>query len=135
MNLTALRYFVAVVEAGSIREASEGLHVAQSAVSRQIQTLEHSFGTPLLTRMARGVEPTLAGQVLLRHARDGLAAIAQARDDITALQGLRKGEVRIATIEPFATEVLADLLVRFRRRYPVKLCSTYGSATPGRYSV
>ena len=58
-----------------MREASEGLHVAQSAISRQIQMLERSLGMPLLTRLARGVEPTLAGQVLLRHARDGLAAI------------------------------------------------------------
>ncbi|MCK9908739.1 LysR family transcriptional regulator [Microbacteriaceae bacterium K1510] len=118
MNLTALRYFVAVVEAGSIREAAESLHVAQSALSRQIQNLEEAFGAPLLSRLPRGVEPTMAGKTLLRHARESLASMALAQDEIAALQGLRKGEVRIATIEPFASEILAALIARFQIRHP-----------------
>ena len=118
MNLEALRYFVAVVEAGSIREAAEGLHVAQSALSRQIQNLEQAFGAPLLSRLPRGVEPTDAGRIFLRRARDGLAAVELARDEIAALRGLEAGEVRIATIEPFADQLLPALIGRFRQRHP-----------------
>ncbi|SEP84454.1 DNA-binding transcriptional regulator, LysR family [Faunimonas pinastri] len=118
MNLEALRYFVAVAEAGSIREAAENLHVAQSALSRQIQNLEQAFGAPLLSRLPRGVETTPAGRIFLRRARDSLAAVALARDEIAALQGLSTGEVRIASIEPFADDLLPDLITRFREKHP-----------------
>ncbi|MFG1186848.1 LysR family transcriptional regulator [Xanthobacter aminoxidans] len=117
MNLTSLRYFVAVVEAGSMREAAEGLHVAQSALSRQIQNLEQAFGAPLLSRLPRGIAPTMAGRVLLRHARDTLSAVALAHDEIAALQGLRRGEIRIATIDPLAEDILPGLITRFQARH------------------
>jgi len=50
-----LRYFTAVARHGSIREAADDLHVAQSALSRQIHKLEQALGVPLLQRHARGV--------------------------------------------------------------------------------
>jgi DNA-binding transcriptional LysR family regulator len=50
MNRTTLRYFVTVVQLGSIRQAAEQLNVAQSAISRQIMRLEEDLGVPLLDR-------------------------------------------------------------------------------------
>lgn len=118
VNFDALRYFVAVAEAGSIREAAENLHIAQSALSRQIQNIEAEYSTQLFSRLPRGVALTDAGQVFLRRARDCLAAMTAARDDISALHGLDVGEVRIASIEPLAAEIIPDLISKFHRRHP-----------------
>lgn len=118
MNLDTLRYFIAVMEAGSFREAAESLHVAQSALSRQIQSLERSLGTQLLSRLPRGVEPTAAGRIFLRSAKDTLANLTLARDEISALQSLNRGEVQIASIEPFADQILPDLITSFQKSHP-----------------
>src|SRR5882757_742135 len=74
MELRHLRYFVAVAEAGSLTvAAAQRLHTAQPSLSRQIRDLEHEVGVQLLTRSARGIELTAAGQAFLEHARLVLA--------------------------------------------------------------
>lgn len=118
MNLNALRNFIAVVEAGSMREAADNLHIAQSALSRQILALERDFGAALLVRLPRGVEPTLAGRVVLRQARLTLDQLQDAREEIAAFDGLRKGRIRLAAIEPFASGPLAVGIARFRATFP-----------------
>lgn len=82
MELRHLRYFVAVVEEGSLTVAAERrLHTAQPSLSRQIRDLEYEVGVPLLTRSGRGVELTAAGQAFLDHAR---LALAQAEAAVEA---------------------------------------------------
>src|SRR5580693_3661775 len=79
MELRHLRYFVAVAEEGSLTTAAEQrLHTAQPSLSRQIRDLEREVGVPLLTRSARGVELTAAGQVFLDHARLALVQVEAA---------------------------------------------------------
>jgi LysR family hca operon transcriptional activator len=74
MELRHLRYFIAVAEAGSMTVAAEHrLHTAQPSLSRQIRDLEQEVGVPLLTRGARGIALTAAGQAFLEHARLALA--------------------------------------------------------------
>jgi LysR family transcriptional regulator, hca operon transcriptional activator len=81
MELRHLRYFVAVVEAGSLTEAAETkLHTSQPSLSRQIRDLEYQVGTELLTRSAVGVVPTAAGRAFLDHARLALAQVDAARE-------------------------------------------------------
>jgi LysR family hca operon transcriptional activator len=81
MELRHLRYFVAVVEAGSLTEAAEKkLHTSQPSLSRQIRDLEYQVGTELLTRTASGVTPTAAGRAFLDHARLALAQVDAARE-------------------------------------------------------
>jgi DNA-binding transcriptional LysR family regulator len=118
MNLNALRNFVAIVEAGSIREAADNLHIAQSALSRQVLGLEREFGAPLLSRLPRGVEPTAAGRIVLRHARLTFDQIRSAREEVSAFEGLRTGLIRLAAIEPFANGPLPDCITRFQASYP-----------------
>ena len=84
MELRHLRYFVAVVEEGSLTTAAERrLHTSQPSLSRQIRDLEYQVGTELLSRSASGVELTAAGKAFLDHARLALmqvdAAIEAAR--------------------------------------------------------
>jgi len=84
MELRHLRYFVAVVQEGSLTTAAERrLHTSQPSLSRQIRDLEDEVGTQLLSRSVHGVELTAAGKAFLEHARLALmqadAAVEAAR--------------------------------------------------------
>lgn len=114
---TALRYFLEVVRSGSLAEASARLHVAASAISRQIHGLEEALGITLFERQPRGMVPTAAGEILAAYARRSAMEAERAIEDIEALQGLRLGSVRIATTEGFSRHVLPLLIVEFRKRF------------------
>jgi LysR family transcriptional regulator, hca operon transcriptional activator len=76
MELRHLKYFVAVVEEGSLTTAAERrLHTSQPSLSRQIRDLEYQVGAELLSRSAHGVELTTAGKAFLDHARLALAQV------------------------------------------------------------
>ncbi len=76
MELRHLRYFIAVVEEGSLTTAAElRLHTSQPSLSRQIRDLEYQVGAELLSRSVRGVELTAAGKAFLDHARLALAQV------------------------------------------------------------
>jgi LysR family hca operon transcriptional activator len=84
MELRHLRYFLAVVEEGSLSTAAERrLHTSQPSLSRQIRDLEYQVGAELLSRSVHGVELTAAGKAFLDHARLALmqvdAAVEAAR--------------------------------------------------------
>jgi len=81
MELRHLRYFVAVVEAGSLSvAAAQTLHTSQPSLSRQIRDLEVEVGARLLTRRARGIELTPAGRAFLEHARSVLSQVEAAAE-------------------------------------------------------
>jgi LysR family transcriptional regulator, hca operon transcriptional activator len=84
VELRHLRYFVAVVQEGSLTTAAEcRLHTSQPSLSRQIRDLEYEVGTELLSRSVHGVELTAAGKAFFDHARLALmqvdAAVEAAR--------------------------------------------------------
>lgn len=64
MNFRRLKYFVKIVDIGSLTQAAEVLHIAQPALSQQVATLEGEFNQQLLIRTKRGVTPTDAGKIL-----------------------------------------------------------------------
>jgi len=114
---TALRYFLEVARSGSLTEASARLHVAASALSRQIAGLEAQLGTPLFDRHPRGMVLTAAGEILAVHARRTALDAERALGEIGALQGLRAGRVRLATSDAFANELVPRLCVEFQRTH------------------
>ena len=118
MIKASLRYFGAVVQHGSIRAAADALHIAQSAVSRQLQSLEQELDVQLIERRARGIVPTPAGELLYRYWRDASFHVERLRSEIDALQGLRRGNVRIATVESLMTGLLPDAIANFRAQHP-----------------
>lgn len=85
MDTRLLRTFICVARLGSFSEAAEELHLTQSAVSQQVAALEAELGTTLLRR--RPVEPTEAGQRMLRHARSILLRLDAARLELRRLEG------------------------------------------------
>jgi DNA-binding transcriptional LysR family regulator len=114
---SSLRYFISVAQHGSIRAAADALHVAQSAVSRQIQALEAELGTTLLERRARGVALTQSGEVLFRFARETTFNVERVRSEIDALHGLRRGHVRLIVIESLLSQVVPQAIEKFRAKH------------------
>ncbi len=118
MELRHLRYFVAVVEEGSLTTAAEKrLHTSQPSLSRQIRDLEDEVGADLLSRSVHGVELTAAGQAFLDHARLALAQVDAAVE--TARRAAQPGKQTFAigfqtghemTWLPRAMHVLRDEL-------------------------
>lgn len=117
-HLSHLRYFYAVAQTRSIRKAAESLHVAQSAVSRQIKNLEEELDAPLFDRHPRGVRLTDAGQILAKYAQQTMLNLDRIRSEIDDLRALRRGTVRICTVEAGLIDILPQVIRDFRRRYP-----------------
>ena len=118
MHAAVLRYFEAVAEDGSIRRASERLHISPSAVNRQILKLEAYLGTPLFERRPDGMRLTEAGQLVLRHAQATLHDFARLRGDIDKLRGVVSGAVTIATLDSLNVQFLPEALAEFIADHP-----------------
>lgn len=118
MDWDKLRIFHAVADAGSLTHAGDALHLSQSAVSRQIRSLEESLGTTLFHRHARGLILTEQGELLF----DATSTMAQKLD--TAAARIRDseeevfGELKVTTATGFGTLWLAPRLVKLYERYP-----------------
>lgn len=118
MHAAVLRYFVAVARAGSIRKASEELHVASSAVSRQIQKIEDELGTPLFERLPNGLRLTQAGKATLRHAKATLHDFELLTGELGALKGKKTGLVSIAALDSLFVRFLPDQIKEFHKLHP-----------------
>lgn len=118
MRFLALRYFNEVARLGSIRKAADRLHVAPSAVSRQIALLEAELGTELFKRFKTGVRLMPAGEVLARQSHRIFRDLERARSGIDDLMGLRRGTISLWVIEGFVTGLLPGILSDFNQRYP-----------------
>lgn len=86
MPLRALRYFHEVARYASLRQAAERLYVTPIAVSRQIEQLEHFFGTALIERGPRGSRLTVEGECLAEQVSSTLRGFDQVRDVIASRQ-------------------------------------------------
>lgn len=95
MDLKQLRYFLTIVEAKSIKAASEKLYIAQPSLSQRMKRLEEELGVDLLSRSAKGVAPTEAGLQLMRYARTILAQVKEAQNAVSAGSASPRGNVRV----------------------------------------
>ena len=118
MDFTQLRYFHEVARAGTIRKASERLNVAASALSRQIQQLEHQVGMALFDRTSQGMRLTHAGEIYARHAKLVMLDEERARNELAELKGLKRGIVRVVSAEGVVSDYLMQTIAAFRAHYP-----------------
>lgn len=118
MDLRQLRYFVAVAERGSINAAAQVLHVAQSAVSRQMHNLEEEVGGLLFDRSVAGATINASGQQLLERARFILSEVESARKDISTLSRDIRGTVRLAAPSSIGHLLYVPIIESMSRRYP-----------------
>lgn len=118
MELRQLRYFVGVVEAGSLLKASSRLHIAQPALGQQITALEDELGTRLFDRSSRGMQPTDAGLVFLDHAKVVLDDIERARAAVQQSGDTPSGEVAIGLPTTVALAATVPIVGACRERLP-----------------
>lgn len=118
MELRQLRYFLEILEAGSLSRAATSLYIAQPALSQQMQKLEAELGTPLLTRSARGVTPTDAGRRLALHARHILEQVEQAGHVARDAGSTIRGVVAVGLPRSIQQWLGLDLLQAARAQLP-----------------
>lgn len=118
MELRTLRYFLTVLQEGSITNASKRLHVTQPTLSRQLSQLEHELGRPLYDRSHAGIAPTEYGAMLARYAEAIVELADKAEEDVRLPSKTVAGCVHIGCGETQAMELLADAMVQTRREHP-----------------
>ncbi|MEK7277017.1 MAG: LysR substrate-binding domain-containing protein [Chloroflexota bacterium] len=118
MELRHLTYFVAVAGRLNFSRAAEELHVAQPAISQQIQALERELGVPLFERIGKRVSLTEAGKALLPHARQILSAVETARHEIAEHGSLARGKASLGAPPTVSAHVLPSRLTAFQKEYP-----------------
>ncbi len=112
------RYFVKVVECGSMTKAAEQLRIAQPALGLQVRQMEEDLGVALLERHSRGVLPTLAGQLLYERGRQILAMDEAVRREVQSF-GSTIAEAITLGLTPSLMQILAaDLLIDARKELP-----------------
>ncbi|OKI11490.1 LysR family transcriptional regulator [Streptomyces sp. CB02056] len=129
MDMAWLDVFRTVAHLGSFTAAGERLGFTQSAISRQIATLEAELGTPLFDRLARGVRLTEHGRALLPHAEAMLERLDTTRRDLVALTELTAGRLRVGAFDSANAALVPGALAAFRAAHPdVAISLTEGLA-------
>lgn len=118
MKFNQLRDFVAVAEVGSLRGAARQLSLAQPAITRSIQELEHSLGAQLFVREARGVRLTSIGETFLGRARNILGEVRRAEETVRQHQDSVEGQLVVGLSTAAHLGIAGEVLRPFQRRYP-----------------
>lgn len=119
MNLRRLKYFIKIVDVGSLTQAADILHIAQPALSQQLATLEGEVNQQLLIRTKRGVTPTEAGKILYAHAQAILRQCDQAQSAIDGAGLELSGHVSVGLAPGTAAQQLAlPLMAEVNRQHP-----------------
>jgi DNA-binding transcriptional LysR family regulator len=116
-TLRQLEIFLAVYDLGSIKAASESLHLTQPTVSMQLKKLAEAIGMPLYERVGRGREFTDAGRALAATAREVLDSFERLDMELSDLRGSRAGTLRIAVVTT-SKYFIPHLLGSFCEQYP-----------------
>lgn len=127
MKLTQLNHMIAVAELGGLRRAARHLGIAQPAVTRSIQELEHELGVTLFERSAAGMTLTPIGEAFVRRGTAVQRELERARDEVQQLKGIGTGTVSIGLSTAPHVSMLPMVLQPFCKHYPdVRLRITEG---------
>ena len=118
MDIKQLKYFVAIIEGGTITGAAKLLHVSQPPLSNQMRFLENELGAELFRRGARHITLTEAGEVLYRYAVEILELEHVAKEEIGSMRAGQKGNLRLGLVSSCASNELYDELRLFHKDFP-----------------
>lgn len=118
MELRQLRYFVAIVDHGSLSRAARVLHIAQPALTQQLRQLEQELGAQLLHRSAQGVLSTDAGKLFYEHAQAILKQVGDAKSAVTQSTTAPAGTVALGLPQSVSGALALPLLTAVRETYP-----------------
>lgn len=113
-----IKTFHEVVRTGSYSAAARSLGYTQPAVSQQMKALERDVGTPLFTRVGRGIRLTEAGEALTRHAGTILDSLSAAQQQIDAIARLRSGRVRVCAFPSAGATLIPEAMARLAAEHP-----------------
>ncbi len=118
MELRQLRYLVALADERSFTRAAEREHIAQPALSQQVQKLEQELGLPLVERTTRRVSITEAGNLLVARARRVLTELEAARQELDRVRGIQTGQVTVGAMHTMGPVDITLVLARFHELHP-----------------
>lgn len=118
MEIRQLRYLVALAEERNFTRAAAREHIAQPALSQQIQKLEQEVGLSLVERTTRRVSITAAGDLLVARGRRILSELEAARDELQSLRGVQSGHLTIGAMHTMGPIDISLVLAVFHAHHP-----------------
>ncbi|MTT30745.1 LysR family transcriptional regulator [Terrilactibacillus sp. BCM23-1] len=118
MEFRQILYFIEVAKREHVTKTAEALHVAQSAISRQISLLEAELGVSLFTREGRNVKLTHMGRLFLKHAERGLKEFDKAKQKIQEHLNPEIGKIHLGLSTSLAIHTLPIVLSQFNMDHP-----------------
>ena len=118
MDWDKLKIYHTVAEAGSFTNASTILNLSQSAISRQIQSLEKDLKINLFERHARGLVLTSNGEYLFKTANDVISKLKEVESNLSEEKNQIKGKLIVTTVVSFGTTWLTPRIKEFMDLHP-----------------
>ena len=118
MDWDKLKIFHAVAEAGNFTKATYALNLSQSAISRQIQSLEQELKTQLFERHARGLSLTENGEYLFKTAREVISKLKDVESTLIDKKDKPSGKLTVTTFVSFGTTWLTPRIQEFMKLNP-----------------
>lgn len=118
MDVRQIETYQAVMTFGTTSKAAEVLGMSQPAVSKAIMTLERSIGFKLFDREKGRLTPSAEGQLFYREVQASLAGIAKLRSSAARIRDYGSGDIRVACLSAFSTNVTPRAIAKFRKRHP-----------------
>ena len=119
MNIQQLKYVTAVGRFRNFARAAESCNVSQPTLSAMLQKLEEELGIRIFERTNRSVNPTLAGEKIIRQAEHVLMEIERINEIVSEDKGLVGGRLRLSVGPTIAPYVLPKFIRHYREDYPV----------------
>lgn len=129
MDVRLIETYQAVMTYGTTSRAAEVLGMSQPAVSKAIMTLERSIGFRLFDREKGRMIPSAEGQLFFREVQISLAGLAKLRSAAARIRDYGSGDIRLACLSAFSTNLLPSAIARFRQRNPDVAVSFYVSGS------
>ncbi len=123
MQEISLKYFHAVAKTGTLSAASEELHIAVSAISRQITQLEQQLQLALFERKPRGMTLTPAGEILYTYSLRNSIELNNVVAEMKGINSLQQQSIALACPEGMAWDFLPYAIAQFRLRHPSAIFS------------
>lgn len=118
MDVQHYKNFITIVEEGNLTSAAKKLHIAQPALTNQLKSLEHEYGTSLMKRGSRKIELNDSGKILLEKAKHICEIEASAKREIIDKMNGHTGTLRIGITSSNSHSFLEDSLLKYHALYP-----------------
>ena len=128
LRLRHLQLMMALSETESLRSAADELAMTQPAATKALKELEDTIGATLFVRHARGMEPTIYGEAVMRYARVVFEDLDELREELAAIEAGDIGKVRIGAVMAPAPDLLTKVIVQLRKR--IRACRSACRSIP-----